>query len=256
MLFFLSKLPILKTTVPSTRIPTHRESSSSSSSSFTPKLFLTLKLFYSSRGEILVEMEPMPTTASSNQLETQKSNLILRHDTTPDVKLTATPPILLRSYTSNISNYDDLKKLKHFQATTSIPETSLNGSNHLKPETLNLPSNTNTNGHISSSIADKWLEHHKKLRRNLIQEYFTSTGQSLPLQTTTTTTTKVSNEHEEFLNSKKKYGEHNNWDMELDTTKDYTGNEDNENNNMIEYRRQVGYGVEHYNNYESSNDEE
>ena len=243
----------LKTTLPSTKIPTHHESSSSSSSSLTSKLFLTLKLFYSSRGEILVEMEPMPTTASSNPLDTQKTNLILRHETTPDVKLTTTPPILLRPYATNI---------KHTQATSSIPETSLSGNTHVKSETFNLPSktntNTNTNEHISSSsIADKWLEHHKKLRRNLIQEYFTSTGQSLPLQTTTTTTTKISNEdNEEVLNSRKKYGEQYNWDMELDTTKDYTGNEDNENNNMFEYRRRVGYGVEHYNNYESSNDEE
>jgi hypothetical protein len=94
----------------------------------------------------------------------------LRHDASKDLKVSTliAPPILLRpnSTPNKVSREETIK-----------PATSTSTSK--QPLEKVLPSN-NSDGSssvppFSASMAEKWLEHHKKIRRNIIQEYFTST---------------------------------------------------------------------------------
>jgi len=126
-------------------------------------------------------MEPLPSLAATSTAhydsKSSDNNVILRHDASKDLKLSTliAPPILLRP------NSTPSEETIKYAASTS---TSKQPSEKVLPSTNNTDVSSSSVPPFSASMAEKWLDHHKRIRRNIIQEYFTSTKQQLPLQNT------------------------------------------------------------------------
>jgi hypothetical protein len=184
-------------------------------------------------------MEPLPSLTSTstayNDSKSSSNNVILRHDASKDLKLSTliAPPILLRpnSTPNKVSREETIKSATSTSTSKQpleklLPSNNSDGSSSVPP--------------FSASMAEKWLEHHKKIRRNIIQEYFTSTKQQLPLQNTNNYNLESNNQK-----STPKYTKNFNWETvdlpPITNANKSNYKEDNFDENEIGFRRRSNY---------------